>query len=228
MFDAPVLMHAPRKLQYREMNDPETWELADSFALRIQYLAERHAIGEFKNDVEDLFQVGFVAALEAAKTFDATCGLKFATYAQHRVHGAIIDYQRDQIWGKRAAHEARRNPKPGEHCPTVCSLSTLVREEKSTRRMQDRMDSIHSLTDSRQEPKYTEDFLQSRMFKAFRQRERKILFLYYWEEKTMDEIGKEVGLSESRVSQIHTEMLEHIRSKGKPDWMYADAYAEVT
>jgi len=43
--------------------------------------------------------------------------------------------------------------------------------------------------------------------------ERLVLMLYYYEEMTMAEIGSVLNLSESRVSQIHKEILQRLRSR---------------
>jgi len=46
-------------------------------------------------------------------------------------------------------------------------------------------------------------------------REKMLVVLYYHEELTLKEIGSIMGVSESRVSQIHTEMLERVRNNLK-------------
>mgnify|MGYP001026687728 CR=1 FL=1 len=47
------------------------------------------------------------------------------------------------------------------------------------------------------------------------ERERTIIILYYYEELTLKEIGKILGLSESRISQIHSKTILSLRSKLK-------------
>lgn len=47
------------------------------------------------------------------------------------------------------------------------------------------------------------------------EQERKVLILYYYEELMLKEIGKIIGVSESRVSQIHTKAIIKLRSKLK-------------
>jgi len=47
--------------------------------------------------------------------------------------------------------------------------------------------------------------------KGLSKNERLILILYYWEEMTMKEIGATLDLSESRVSQMHSAILERLR-----------------
>jgi len=45
--------------------------------------------------------------------------------------------------------------------------------------------------------------------------EKVVISLYYYEELTMKEIGKVLDITESRVSQIHTKSILHLRSKLK-------------
>ncbi|HEX4949840.1 MAG TPA: FliA/WhiG family RNA polymerase sigma factor [Blastocatellia bacterium] len=47
---------------------------------------------------------------------------------------------------------------------------------------------------------------------SLRERERQVVALYYVEELTMKETGAVLGLTESRVSQIHTQALIHLRA----------------
>ena len=47
------------------------------------------------------------------------------------------------------------------------------------------------------------------------ERERLVISLYYYEELTMKEIGKVLHISESRVSQIHSEVLAKLRARLK-------------
>ncbi|MDY6986662.1 MAG: FliA/WhiG family RNA polymerase sigma factor [Thermodesulfobacteriota bacterium] len=45
------------------------------------------------------------------------------------------------------------------------------------------------------------------------EKEALVLSLYYWEELTMKEIGKVLGITESRVSQIHSQAVGRLRRK---------------
>ena len=45
------------------------------------------------------------------------------------------------------------------------------------------------------------------------EQERRVLTLYYFEELMLKEIGKILGVSESRISQIHTKALLRLRGK---------------
>ena len=47
------------------------------------------------------------------------------------------------------------------------------------------------------------------------EQEKLVLALYYYEEMTLKEIGQTLGISESRVSQIHTKGIARLRSRVK-------------
>ena len=51
-----------------------------------------------------------------------------------------------------------------------------------------------------------------RTIKQLPEKERMVLALYYWEELTMKEIGKILEITESRVSQIHSQAILHLRT----------------
>lgn len=64
---------------------------------------------------------------------------------------------------------------------------------------------------------------------SFTPQERKIIWLYYFEKKSMKEISKEMNLSESRISQMRSKILTRARQKKErnPDY-FADIWKEVT
>lgn len=62
---------------------------------------------------------------------------------------------------------------------------------------------------------YEKQEIQSRLAEAIEElpeREKLILSLYYWEELTFKEIGEVLGLSESRVCQLHGQALKKIKN----------------
>jgi RNA polymerase sigma factor for flagellar operon FliA len=54
--------------------------------------------------------------------------------------------------------------------------------------------------------------LLARMIERLPQKEQQVLALYYYEELTMQEVGRALGVSESRVSQLHTSAVLHLRA----------------
>lgn len=57
------------------------------------------------------------------------------------------------------------------------------------------------------------EFLNKLISKSFSPLEQKIIYFYYYKNFTMEQIGEKVNMSESRVSQIHTNILPRLRSK---------------
>jgi RNA polymerase sigma factor for flagellar operon FliA len=49
--------------------------------------------------------------------------------------------------------------------------------------------------------------------KGLNRNERLIIILYYYEELTMKEIGNTLGLSESRVSQMHSSIVARLKEQ---------------
>lgn len=54
------------------------------------------------------------------------------------------------------------------------------------------------------------------------EKERLVISLYYWDELTMKEIGKVLDITESRVSQIHSQAIVHLRGKLRKDKLIGD------
>jgi RNA polymerase sigma factor for flagellar operon FliA len=53
----------------------------------------------------------------------------------------------------------------------------------------------------------------ARAIKQLPEKERMVISLYYLDELTMKETGKVLGITESRVSQIHSQAILHLRTK---------------
>ncbi|MEE8586301.1 MAG: sigma-70 family RNA polymerase sigma factor, partial [Acidobacteriota bacterium] len=58
--------------------------------------------------MEDLISEGTLGLLNAAEKFDESRGLKFKTYAEVRIRGAILDWLRKQDWAPRSLREKGR------------------------------------------------------------------------------------------------------------------------
>jgi len=73
------------------------------------------------------------------------------------------------------------------------------------------------------------EFFNKLMGKNFSKTERTIIYLYYYEDLTMDKVAKAIGLSESRVSQIHKLVLERLKDKIRrnPDFFNDDVCSYI-
>ena len=73
------------------------------------------------------------------------------------------------------------------------------------------------------------EFFNKLLSKNFSKMERKIIYLYYYENLTMERVAEDLELSESRVSQIHKELLKRLKDKIKrnPKYFSDDVYSFV-
>jgi RNA polymerase sigma factor FliA len=194
-------------------------------------------------DIGDLVQDGVIGLIDAAERFDEGRGIKFETFAERRVRGAMIDALRKDAWPRgvrrqRREIEAAREELRREHgCePSLADLAakigsdekrlgrTIVRihtiESTSPLASSDNMDESTlpaSLVPSEPEQPdtaYEKAETKERVRAAIASlppREQKVIGLYYYAEATMKQIGAEIGVNESRVSQLHARAIRRLR-----------------
>lgn len=197
--------------------------------------------------VDDLIQSGMIGLLEAARNYDASQGASFETYAGIRIRGAMLDEIRKGDWAPRSLHrkvraitkavadiEAREG-RDARDAEVATEVGMSLDEYYST--LQDatgyRVFSFEdlpageegmteSLTAKIPEPLAN---VENDMFKAalaeaiagLPERERLVMSLYYKEELNLRETGEVLGVSESRVCQIHSQALIRLKSR-MADW----------
>lgn len=197
--------------------------------------------------LEDLIQAGMLGLLEAAKKYDNSKGASFETYAGIRIRGSMLDEMRRGDWAPRSVHRNSRKiseaikqvssdkGRDAEDHEVAEYLEMTVSEYHAHLQ-----DSVGCRLFSYEEVTETDDIsadafenstpnpysgIQSDAFRgslanAIRQlpeREQLVLALYYDEELNLKEIGKILEVSESRVSQIHSQAAHRLKSK-LSDW----------
>lgn len=194
-------------------------------------------------DLGDLVQDGVLGLMDAAHRFDEKRGIKFETFAERRVRGAMIDALRRDAWPRgvrrvrrelEAAREQLRRELGAE--PTLADLAARVGADVNRlERTIVRISTIESTSpmarleavDSSTLPAVlvpSEPLSPHRLFEqtetrdrirqalaTLPERERRIIMLYYFEEATMKQIGAEIGVNESRVSQLHARAVTRLK-----------------
>ncbi|RKZ89675.1 MAG: RNA polymerase sigma factor FliA [Gammaproteobacteria bacterium] len=199
-------------------------------------------------DVEDLIQAGMIGLLDASQHYDANQGASFETYAGIRVRGAMLDEIRRNDWAPRSVHRKAReiaaviqkieqqNGRNAQDNEVAKALDISIEEyhqqlyDSSGHHvfsLDDFNDSdelhAHPISDNQSEPEQetqVSDF-QAALVNAIKilpERERLMMGLYYNDELNLKEIGEVLGVSESRVSQIHSQTIIRLRSK-LSDWL---------
>ena len=196
--------------------------------------------------VDDLIQAGMIGLLEAAKNYDARQGASFETYASIRIRGAMLDEMRKNDWAPRSVHRNSRrvaevirqieNEKGRDARDSEIAEALNIELDEYNRILQD--SSGHkllsfeefgmgneSILDTIPNPQTgVLDGLQKEDMKVLianaiaglPERERLVMALYYDEELNLREIGAIIGVSESRISQIHSQAVIRLQTRLSP------------
>ena len=193
--------------------------------------------------VDDLIQSGMIGLLEAARKYDVSKGASFETYAGIRIRGSMLDEVRKGDWAPRSVHRKSRKvaeaikaieARTGSDAKDKDIAAELeidlnayyaILQDASGSRLCS-FDDVMEGDDSAIETAAGElpgpcDGLQRDSFKShlalaidnLPPREKLVLALYYDEELNLKEIGEVIGVSESRVSQIHSQAAMRLRSR---------------
>lgn len=195
--------------------------------------------------LDDLVSAGMVGLLEALDRFDPARGRDFESYAEFRVKGAMLDdLRRSDLMARdarlaskaiereiaRIAQELGREPEEEEiaarlGCPVEDLRETFGRLGHVRVFFYDDLDEAARRSyeaESDEDGPYRQTLLRemrARLRDALPRlgpRHRMALSLYYLEQLQLREIGEILGVSGSRVSQIISEAIHHLRAMLAP------------
>jgi RNA polymerase sigma factor for flagellar operon FliA len=192
---------------------------------------------------DDLIQAGMIGLLEALRNYDASQGASFHTYARIRIRGAMLDEIRKNDWAPRSVHrkarmvadvvrdienrtgrDARDQEIAKELGVSLEEYHRLLQEASGHRvfsyeeldvESQGVSESVSSRPVGPLEGLQSEDFKRSLAdaIAGLPERECLVMTLYYDEELNLREIGAIIGVSESRVCQIHSQAVIRLQSR---------------
>lgn len=196
--------------------------------------------------IDDLIQSGMVGLLEATRNFDASKGASFETFAGIRIRGAMLDEMRRGDWVPRSVHKHSRQvaeaiavvqAREGRNATdrevadqlnvSMDVYYAMLRDTSNGKILE--MDEFETGIDGHIEASQHADNpfdgmakqrFQSALslhIKTLPEREALVLSLYYDEELNLKDIGQILEVSESRVSQIHSQAMHRLRAKLK-EW----------
>lgn len=192
-------------------------------------------------ELDDLVQAGMMGLLEALGRFDAGQGASFATFASQRIRGAMVDELRTRDWlprsvrrSARAMDEAVRQleqtlgraPEEGEiakaldmplgdyqqllsdtNSGQLLPFEELMAEGSEPLSHEGVDTPFDRLLDGQQRERLIV------AIEALPEREKLLMALYYQEELNLKEIGAVLGVTESRVSQLHSQAISRLRAR---------------
>lgn len=198
-------------------------------------------------EVDDLIQAGMLGLIEAAKNFQADQGAAFETYASIRIRGAMIDEIRRGDWVPRSVHRRYRDVVSATRQVEQANGRAANASEIAQVLGVSLDDYHHMLEDASRgqllsldeqmddydgEPRLAASCnvtpareLEHSVFRQalgeaignLPEREQLVLSLYYEQEMNLREIGAVLGISESRVCQIHGQAMLRLRGR-LGDW----------
>jgi RNA polymerase sigma factor for flagellar operon FliA len=186
--------------------------------------------------LDDLMQVGMIGLLQARDGYDPARGASFATYAGIRIKGAMLDEVRREDWVPRSTQQKMK--RVSEAIKQVeARLARSVTDVEIAEELDVSLEEYHRLsaelvscrmislddsdagevTDSINPFSQIEDSELRQMLAAsvaaLPEQESFMMSLYYGDELNLKEIGEVLGVSESRVSQIHGQALARLRNR---------------
>jgi RNA polymerase sigma factor for flagellar operon FliA len=185
-------------------------------------------------DPDDLVSDGVLGLMDAIERFEPARGLSFQTFAVPRIRGAIIDGMRAMDFVPRSVRdklrivtraqvtlEERLGRAPedveiaGEVGIPVQQLRDLTRQASTNHANLDDFDLADELSHAADHQVEQGDVNASlmRVVDQLGERDQVIIALYYFEGLTLAEIGQVLGVTESRVSQVHRRATTSLREK---------------
>lgn len=192
-------------------------------------------------DIDDLLSIGTMGLIDATNRFDQERNTTFSAYAQIRVMGAIVDELRKQDWVPRTVRSRNREIERAKNAIRqqggnadansvadkmgigVQALTNMERDSQVYTQIsmwERRADSDQQVADTLVSPELTpaQDLdqmgVKNVLLAAVRTlppRDQTIVQLYYFEERSFREIGDMLGVTESRVSQIHSRIKRRLK-----------------
>lgn len=198
---------------------------------------------------DEICSAGYDGLIEAVEAFDPQRNIKFETFCQQRIVGAVMDWLRSLDHQSRTVRDFEKQRyqvqealdaelgRPPTHDETANYMGISLDRYNQLTRLSQLGREIHfsTLTGSggaegpkapgertwdigdphQQDPsdRMNRLMVTDYITRGLTRDERLVLILYYHEELTMAEIGLVLSLSESRVSQIHKDVLERLRKR---------------
>lgn len=211
-------------------------ELTDQYHAYVRSIAGKIKKTLSKDiEFDDLVSYGMLGLFEAADRFDAKFGANFMTFAYYRVRGAIYDGLRGMGWVSRTEYQRYRFEMQANaylnsvNDQQVAAPPVKKNSEEEVNELADVVSGLvtiyvtaldamegFQIKDDRG-PSVDEslEILQARKLVAeavgkLPEQEKTLLQLYYYQEMSLEDVGKRLGLSKSWTSRLHARAIEKL------------------
>jgi len=191
-------------------------------------------------ELDDLMNVGVIGLIQAVDRYDPRRDNKFMTYAAFRIKGAILSELRSRQACQRLEQRLGRQP---EDLEIAGEMGIDLEELHRTRQMagisfisfeelgvasRDEKEKLTQFLVQHEEDALSRTRLKelkealARAIEQLPEKERLVITLYHLEELTMKETGKVLNITESRVSQIHSQAILRLRNRLRKERLIED------
>ena len=199
-------------------------------------------VRRYKNkqtETDDLIQLGTLGFIKAINNFDTTFGVKFSTYAVPMIAGEIKRYLRDNGAIKVSRSIKAQNQELNAYIekyrqenakePSIKEMAEYLKVDETdvvfimdsarypvslyAESDEDGLSLVDKLSSKENQDDYIEKTVLKDVISKFNERDKKIIYLRYYRDKTQSEIAKVLGVSQVQVSRLEAKILERIRKE---------------
>ena len=194
-------------------------------------------------DAEDLFQIGSIGLIKAIDKFDLSYDVKFSTYAVPMISGEIKRFLRDDGMVKvgrtlkengyrvktareKLSQQLGREPHIREVAQaTGLALEDVVMAIEAGAEVESIYQSVYQsdgsevylvdklVSEDREKEKLLNHMLLRQLLEELNDKERELIWLRYFQDKTQTEVARKLGISQVQVSRLEKRILIRMRAK---------------
>lgn len=179
-------------------------------------------------ELEDLIQIGLIGLIKAVDRFDMGYDVKFSTYSVPLIQGEIRRFLRDdglvkvsrslktihykaEIFCREFQRAHGREPAIDEICEAIGSTeSELVMAMESSVEVSNIDDMTEVQYNRREEESVIEKLYVGQLLDTLSEKEKRLITLRYFAEKTQAETGRIMGISQVQVSRLERKILDNL------------------
>ena len=190
-------------------------------------------------EYDDLIQLGTLGFIKALNNFQTGFGVRFSTYAVPMIAGEIKRFIRDNGAIKVSRSIKAQNQKINKFIdeyrqvhqkePTISQIAAYMKSDEQevvfimdsskypvsiyAESEEDGLTLADKLCSKESQDEYIEKLVLRDIIEKLDERDKKIIILRYFRDKTQSEIAKELGVSQVQISRLESKLLEKMRKE---------------